>query len=106
MLPVTYGSFGLKVGVAAALLIMAVATLSTLVSSSPGYVGRLILQLFLSFTMLGRDAAQAASFAILAHLSLWLLTTLAGSLAILTHPHLFKRARLNPAAEIVHDQTL
>jgi uncharacterized protein (TIRG00374 family) len=74
----------------AALTIMAVATLSTLVPSSPGYVGPFHLAAYSAAVMLGGSPAQAASFAVLAHLGLWLPTTLAGSIAILAKPALFK----------------
>jgi hypothetical protein len=40
--------------------------------------------------MLGGSSAQAASFAVLAHLGVWLPTTLAGGIAILVNPGLFK----------------
>ncbi|SOE69828.1 hypothetical protein SAMN05414139_03622 [Burkholderia sp. D7] len=77
-------------GFPAALTIMAVATLSTLVPSSPGYVGPFHLAAYSAAVMLGGTAAQAASFAVLAHLGLWLPTTLAGGIAILAKPALFK----------------
>jgi uncharacterized protein (TIRG00374 family) len=81
---------GIHGGVASALLIMAISTLSTLVPSSPGYVGPFHLAAYSTVTMLGGSPAQAASFAILAHLGVWLPTTLAGGIAILAHPALFK----------------
>ncbi|MEJ0062291.1 MAG: lysylphosphatidylglycerol synthase transmembrane domain-containing protein [Alphaproteobacteria bacterium] len=82
----------LDAGPVAALMIMAITTLSTLVPSSPGYVGPFHLAAFSGIAMIGGSSAQGASFAILAHLSLWVPTTLAGAAAILTHPQLFKRA--------------
>jgi uncharacterized protein (TIRG00374 family) len=82
--------FGIHGGIASALLIMAMATLSTLVPSSPGYVGPFHLAAFSAVTMLGGSSTQAASFAVLAHLGLWLPTTLAGGIAILANPGLFK----------------
>lgn len=83
---------GLSIGssYSAALVIMAVATLSTLVPSSPGYVGPFHLAAYSAALMLGGSSVQAASFALLAHLGLWLPTTLAGSIAILVRPALFK----------------
>lgn len=80
----------IQAGFSSALMIMAVATLSTLVPSSPGYVGPFHLAAYSAAVMLGGSPAQAASFALLAHLGLWLPTTLAGSIAILTRPALFK----------------
>ena len=82
----------------AALTIMAVATLSTLVPSSPGYVGPFHLAAYSAAVMLGGSPAQAASFAVLAHLGLWLPTTLAGSIAILAKPALFKGRSVRPDA--------
>ncbi|CAN7246459.1 flippase-like domain-containing protein [Trinickia sp. LjRoot230] len=83
----------------AALTIMAIATLSTLVPSSPGYVGPFHLAAYSAAVMLGGSSAQAASFAVLAHLGLWLPTTLAGSIAILAKPALFKgRSAVHPTA--------
>jgi len=88
-LGVLYG-LQMKVSLATALLIMSIATLSTLVPSSPGYVGPFHLATFTAVTMLGGDSSQAASFAILVHLGLWLPTTIVGGIAILLHPQLFK----------------
>ena len=79
----------LATGTAAALVIMAVATLSTLVPSSPGYVGPFHLAAYSAVAALGATSAQAASFAILAHLALWVPTTLAG-VAILANGQLFR----------------
>lgn len=85
--------FGLEVGAGAALVVMAIATLATLVPSSPGYVGPFHLAAFSAVIMLGGGSAQAASFAVLAHLGVWLPTTIAGALAILFNPKLFGRAK-------------
>ena len=72
-----------------ALTVMAIATLSTLVPSSPGYVGPFHLAASSTLLMLGADQAEATSFAFIAHLGVWLPTTLAGSLAMLSQPKLF-----------------
>ena len=85
--------FGLEVSAGAALAVMAIATLSTLVPSSPGYVGPFHLAAFSAVIMLGGTTAQAASFAVLAHLGVWLPTTIAGALAILFNPQLFGRTK-------------
>jgi glycosyltransferase 2 family protein len=77
-------------GMTSALMIMAIATLSTLMPSSPGYVGPFHLATFSAVTMLGGSSSQAAAFAVLVHLSLWLPTTVAGGIAILANPGLFK----------------
>lgn len=76
-----------------ALLVMAIATLSTLVPSSPGYVGPFHLAAFTAIGLVGGTAAQAGSYAVLSHLALWLPTTLAGALAIVSRPELFRAAR-------------
>ncbi|WP_434130433.1 lysylphosphatidylglycerol synthase transmembrane domain-containing protein [Methylocaldum sp. GT1BB] len=91
---------GLSGGIASALMIMAVSTLSTLVPSSPGYVGTFHLAAFSAATFLGGSSTQAASFAVLAHFALWLPTTLAGAIAILASPSLFKGRKVasEPAA--------
>lgn len=85
--------FGLPATPAMALLVMSIATLSTLVPSSPGYVGPFHLAAFTAISLVGGSAAQAGSFAVLAHLALWLPTSLAGALAILSRPGMFRSAR-------------
>ena len=72
-----------------ALFVMAVATLSTLLPSSPGYVGPFHLAAFTAISLTDGSTAQAAGYAILVHLSLWLPTTIAGALAIWLKPGLF-----------------
>lgn len=76
-----------------ALLVMAVATLATLVPSSPGYVGPFHLAAFTAITLVGGTTAQAGSYAVIVHLALWLPTSLAGALAIWAKPELFRAAR-------------
>ena len=80
-----------------ALLVMAVATLSTLVPSSPGYVGPFHLAAFTAISLVGGTAAQGGSYAVIVHLALWLPTTIAGALAIWTRPELFRAARSQAA---------
>ncbi|MGJ9416919.1 lysylphosphatidylglycerol synthase transmembrane domain-containing protein [Massilia sp. CMS3.1] len=91
---------GLNATPSMALLVMAIATLSTLVPSSPGYVGPFHLAAFTAISLVGGTAAQAGSFAVLCHLALWLPTTLAGATAILLRPELFRRARVVTRAEL------
>lgn len=81
--------FGLDAGPETAIIVMAIATLSTLVPSSPGYVGPFHLAAYAAISMLGGTSGQAASFAIVSHLAVWLPTTLAGAIAILLNPQLF-----------------
>lgn len=85
--------FGFDTSPALAIVVMAIATLSTLIPSSPGYVGPFHLAAFTAVSMLGGTAAQAGSYAVLSHLSLWLPTTLAGGIAILMRPALFRTIR-------------
>lgn len=80
-------------GFAGALAVAATTTLSTLVPSTPGYVGPFHLAAFAAVTMLGSDASQAGAFAFLVHLTLWGATTLAGAVAILLRRDLFARRR-------------
>ena len=78
---------------ATALLVMAIATLSTLVPSSPGYFGPFHLAVFTTLTLLGASNAQAGSYAVIVHLALWVPTTLAGAIAIALTPALFAASR-------------
>jgi uncharacterized protein (TIRG00374 family) len=80
-----------------ALFVMAVATLSTLVPSSPGYVGSFHLAVFTAISLVGGSLAQAGSYAVIVHLALWLPTTLAGAVAIWAKPHLFRAAKSQAA---------
>ncbi|WP_313706113.1 lysylphosphatidylglycerol synthase transmembrane domain-containing protein [Massilia sp.] len=91
---------GLDASPPMALLVMAIATLSTLVPSSPGYVGPFHLAAFTAISLVGGSAAQAGSFAVLCHLALWLPTTLAGAIAILFRPELFRVARGAKRSEV------
>jgi hypothetical protein len=81
--------FGISASPAAAGLVMAMATLATLVPSSPGYVGPFHLAAFAAVTILGSSPEVAASFAVLAHAGIWVPTTLAGAISILANPGLF-----------------
>ena len=80
-----------------ALLVMAVATLSTLIPSSPGYVGSFHLAAFTAVSLVGGTAAQAGTYAVIVHLALWLPTTLAGALAIWVCPEIFRAAKSQAA---------
>lgn len=84
---------GIDAGPAAALFVMALATLSTLLPSAPGYVGPFHLAAFTAVSLIGGDDVQAGSYALLVHLALWLPTTIAGAIAIWTRPALFRKAR-------------
>jgi uncharacterized protein (TIRG00374 family) len=68
---------------AGAWLAFPVATLSTLVPSSPGYVGTFDYFASLAMRLMGNPAAPAAAFAILVHLLLWLPITVVGLVCLL-----------------------
>lgn len=84
---------GLDANPLMALLVMAIATLSTLAPSSPGYVGPFHLAAFTAVTLIGGSSAQAGSYAVIVHLALWVPTTIVGALAIWSRPALFRAAR-------------
>lgn len=84
--------FGLEAPLLAALMVMAFVTLSTLVPSSPGYVGPFHLAAFAAITLLGGTDEIATSYAVLAHLMVWVPTTLAGGIAMLLSPEIFRGA--------------
>jgi uncharacterized protein (TIRG00374 family) len=90
--------FGLGATPTTAIIVMAIATLATLVPSSPGYVGPFHLAAFTAISAFGGSAEQAASFAVLSHLGLWLPTTLAGAIAIAATPRMFVGLRRKQAA--------
>lgn len=87
-------SVGIKGSPEVALLVMSMATLSTLLPSSPGYVGPFHLAAFTAISLVGGTAVQAGSYAVIVHLALWLPTTLAGVIAIWISPALFRVAKI------------
>ena len=71
--------FGLEIGVAAILLVTAVANLATLIPSSPGYVGPFEAGVLLALVgAVGVQRELALSFAIVVHATLYLPITLWG----------------------------
>lgn len=94
------------VGVAASpivcLFVMSLATLSTAIPSSPGYVGPFHVAAYAATSLAGGTPAQAATYAVIVHLAVWVPTTVAGALALWLRPGLFKAARsaqgLEPSA--------
>lgn len=62
----------------AAFLALPVGTLSTLLPSTPGYVGTFDYFVIQAMQMMGNAPAAAAAFAVLVHLVLWLPATLTG----------------------------
>ncbi|MGH8156498.1 MAG: lysylphosphatidylglycerol synthase transmembrane domain-containing protein [Rhodanobacter sp.] len=87
------GGMGFGLSASAGLILMSMATLATLVPSSPGYVGPFHLAAAAAIDMLGGSHAQAASLSILAHLSVWFPTTVAGVVAMLVSRRLFQNVR-------------
>lgn len=94
--------FGLPAGPETAVIVMAIATLSTMVPSSPGYVGPFHVAAYTGVSMLGGTASQAAAFAVASHLAVWLPTTLAGAIAILANPHLFSSIKKQEQTATLH----
>lgn len=79
-----------------ALSIMSVGTLSTLVPSSPGYIGTFDFVVFTFLTFLGIDKGSAGSYSILCHLMMWLPTSVVGLLFIAFNPKIFKIGKTVP----------
>jgi uncharacterized protein (TIRG00374 family) len=75
------------------LLLMSMATIATLVPSSPGYVGPYHLAAFTAANLMGSSSTQAMTLAVLCHLGVWLPTTIAGAVVMLFNRNLFKAAR-------------
>ncbi|MGJ7508095.1 lysylphosphatidylglycerol synthase transmembrane domain-containing protein [Variovorax sp. GT1P44] len=96
--------FGLVATPSAAVIIMAIATLATLVPSSPGYVGPFHLAAFAGISLLGGTSEQAASFAVLSHLGLWAPTTLAGAIAIARNPQMFRGLRRDQTHQPIEER--
>jgi hypothetical protein len=71
-------ALGTPLGIPGALLALAFGTLSTMIPSSPGYVGTFHVVAALVATRFGAAPAEAAAYAILIHALLWLSTTAAG----------------------------
>ncbi|WP_051910099.1 lysylphosphatidylglycerol synthase transmembrane domain-containing protein [Paenirhodobacter enshiensis] len=67
----------------AAWLAMPVGTLSTLLPSTPGYVGTFHYFVTLTATTMGNDPAAAVAFAVLVHLALWLPASVIGAACFL-----------------------
>ena len=85
---------GISGGLPAAFLALAVATLSTLLPSSPGYVGTFHFFAFKAAVVFGTPPPVAAAFSIVAHLLLWVPTTLAGAAAAIWSSNPLQSARL------------
>lgn len=75
-------AIGIDQGPQAILLALSVGTLSTIIPSSPGYVGTFHYFTALVITAFGAAAADGAAYAILIHALLWLSTTACGFLLL------------------------
>jgi uncharacterized membrane protein YbhN (UPF0104 family) len=91
-------SLGIAVPPLAPWLALGAATLATLLPSSPGYVGTFDYFAMLGLGAYGAGRAEAAAFALLAHVLLWLPVTLAGFAALLIAGRPAARATLRPDA--------
>ncbi|MFC3652355.1 lysylphosphatidylglycerol synthase transmembrane domain-containing protein [Dyella humi] len=72
------------------LLLMSMATIATLIPSSPGYVGPYHLAAFTAVNLIGGTSVQAMTLAVLCHLGVWLPTTTAGAIIMIFNRNLFK----------------
>jgi glycosyltransferase 2 family protein len=68
-----------------------VGTLSTLLPSTPGYVGTFDFFTAKSMAVFGNDPAAATAYALLVHALLWLPLSLAGGIYLLSHSFNFRR---------------
>jgi len=84
---------GMAFSLPGGLLLMSMATIATLVPSSPGYVGPYHLAAFTAANLMGGTATQAMTLAVLCHLGVWLPTTIAGATVMLFNRNLFRAAR-------------
>ncbi len=85
-------SLGIAATPEAALLALSVGTLSTIIPSSPGYVGTFHYFTAKAVSAFGAGQAGAAAYAILIHAILWLTTTAAGFLLLATSSVRTRRA--------------
>ncbi|HQU08483.1 MAG: hypothetical protein B7X06_01215, partial [Verrucomicrobia bacterium 21-51-4] len=71
-------ALGIEIPWSIALVSLALSTLSTLIPSSPGYVGTFHFFCSLSLELTGVDATSALAYAVLVHALLWAASTLVG----------------------------
>ena len=86
----TFLSLGIDSSSIFVLIIMSIATLSTLMPSSPGYIGTYHMAILGGFTAFGESTNMASVFAVVVHLALWFPTTMAGVYALIVKPELFR----------------
>ena len=85
---VLYG-LDLKISFFLAMIFMAVATLSTVLPSSPGYFGTFHLAAFTIALTTGISKDSSLAFAVIIHLVLWFPTTIIGLFYISKYPNLW-----------------
>lgn len=90
---------GMTFSLPGGLLLMSMATIATLVPSSPGYVGPYHLAAFTAVNLIGGTSTQAMTLAVLCHLGVWLPTTIAGAIVMVFNRNLFKTAQAQTARE-------
>jgi uncharacterized protein (TIRG00374 family) len=95
---------GMTFSLPGGLLLMSMATIATLVPSSPGYVGPYHLAAFTAAHLMGGSATQAMTLAVLCHLGVWLPTTIAGATVMLFNRNLFNAARNQASRDASGDQ--
>ena len=83
----------IDIGFLELLFITSATTFATLVPSSPGYVGTFHVAAFSVAMLIGIETTNAAAFAIISHLCVWLPTTLAGLVSVAFNPTMFYLAR-------------
>jgi uncharacterized protein (TIRG00374 family) len=84
---------GLPPTIPIALFITAMISIATIIPSLPGYIGPFHLAAFLAISLIGGSAAQGASFALVAHFTLWAPTTIFGVIAISLDKRLLKSTK-------------
>lgn len=96
---------GMTFSLPGGLLLMSMATIATLVPSSPGYVGPYHLAAFTAANLMGGSSTQAMTLAVLCHLGVWLPTTIAGAIVMIFNRNLFQAARNQASLEASGDRT-
>jgi uncharacterized membrane protein YbhN (UPF0104 family) len=77
-------ALGMSISLAVALLALAVGTLSTIIPSSPGYVGTFHYFTAVTIGLFGFGQAESAAYAVAIHGLLWASTTACGLILLTT----------------------
>jgi glycosyltransferase 2 family protein len=96
---------GMTFSLPGGLLLMSMATIATLVPSSPGYVGPYHLAAFTAANLMGGSPTQAMTLAVLCHLGVWLPTTVAGAVVMIFNRKLFQTANSQASLQASGDRT-